>query len=93
MVWCPGAPDTMAGDHGEVHVVESKGVWDDKIQSAKNQGKVVSDYFFFLSFSEACLSISPPSLTVDHQFLPLQLVAFLFDKALGSGVKKCLAHK
>jgi hypothetical protein len=48
----------MAGDHGEVHVVESKGVWDEKIQSAKNQGKVVSDYFFFLSLKLACPS--PP---------------------------------
>jgi hypothetical protein len=50
----------MAGDHGEVHVVESKGVWDDKIQSAKNQGKVVSDYFFFLSLKLACPFPPPP---------------------------------
>lgn len=64
VVWCPEAPDIMAGDHGEVHVVESKGVWDEKIQLAKNQGKVVSDYFFFLSFPEACLSLLPLQLII-----------------------------
>ncbi len=62
----PETPDIMAGDHGAVHVVDSKTAWDSKIQESKHAGKVVSA--FFLSFSEVCLSITP--LTVGHRQLP-----------------------
>jgi hypothetical protein len=48
----------MAGDHGAVLVVESKAVWDGKIQESKHAGKVVSAFSFFLSLKFACPS--PP---------------------------------
>ncbi len=32
----------MAGDHGNVHVVDSKRAWDSKIDEAQSTGKVVS---------------------------------------------------
>jgi hypothetical protein len=53
----------MAGDHGDVHVVESKTVWDEKIQDSKRLGKVVSAFSFFLSLKLACPS-PPLQLTI-----------------------------
>jgi hypothetical protein len=32
----------MAGDHGNVHKVDSKHAWDSKIDEAQSTGKVVS---------------------------------------------------
>jgi hypothetical protein len=52
---CAEISGIMAGDHGLVHVVDSKKVWDSKIQESKLAGKIVSVYVllcegvFFLS--------------------------------------------
>jgi hypothetical protein len=50
---CAEISGIMAGDHGLVHVVDSKRVWDSKIQESKLAGKIVSVYvrFFVKDFS------------------------------------------
>jgi hypothetical protein len=41
----------MAGDHGNVHVVNSKQLWETKIEDAKSRGKIVSESLLSLSLS------------------------------------------
>jgi hypothetical protein len=41
----------MAGDHGNVHVVNSKQLWETKVEDAKSRGKIVSEFLLSLSLS------------------------------------------
>ncbi len=50
LLLCLGAT-TMAGDHGNVHVVNSKQLWETKIEDAKSRGKIVSESLLSLSLS------------------------------------------
>ncbi len=45
------AATTMAGDHGNVHVVNSKQLWETKVEDAKSRGKIVSESLLCLSLS------------------------------------------
>jgi thioredoxin 1 len=40
LLLCLGAT-TMAGDHGNVHVVNSKQLWETKVEDAKSRGKII----------------------------------------------------
>ncbi len=46
LILCPEISG-MAGDHGNVHVVDSKRAWDSKIDEAQSTGKVVSVFWSF----------------------------------------------
>jgi hypothetical protein len=43
----------MAGDHGNVHVVNSKQLWETKVEDAKSRGKIVSEFLLSLSLSQS----------------------------------------
>ncbi|CAK9223541.1 unnamed protein product [Sphagnum troendelagicum] len=64
------APSIMAGDHGLVHVVDSKRVWDSKIQESKLAGKIIV-VDFTATWCGPCRIMSPIFVELSKNYTSL----------------------
>jgi thioredoxin 1 len=67
---CAEISGIMAGDHGLVHVVDSKRVWDSKIQESKLAGKIIV-VDFTATWCGPCRIMSPIFIELSKNYTSL----------------------